>query len=106
MTSTLMKDKDRWLNEDFMKKIMAKPQLMAAFSDPQFSVVLAEMQKDPKAAAMKYGQNPKFRELMQEFSGLMANHFTEVADKQKKEEEEAKRKQEEEMKKDPVYQTI
>ena len=50
------------------------------------------MQKDPKAAALKYGQNPKFRELMQEFSGLMGSHFTEVADKKKKEEEEAKRK--------------
>ena len=50
------------------------------------------MQKDPKAAALKYGQNPEFRELMQEFSGLMGSHFTEVADKKKKEEEEAKRK--------------
>ena len=31
-------------------------------------MVLGEMQKDPKAAAQKYGQNPKFRDLMMEFS--------------------------------------
>jgi hypothetical protein len=34
MTSALMKDKDSWLNEAFMAKLMAKPHLMAAFSDP------------------------------------------------------------------------
>lgn len=71
------------------------------------------MQKDPKAAAQKYGQNPKFRDLMMEFSQLMGTHFSDVADKQQKEEEEAKRKEEEEkrkqeeiMKSDPVFQVI
>jgi hypothetical protein len=61
----------------------------------------------------KYGGNPKFRELMMEFSAFMGDHFENVADKKKREaEEEAKKvelerqKQEAEMKKDPVYQTI
>jgi phage portal protein BeeE len=39
----------------------------------------------------KYGNNPQFRELMQEFSLLMGNHFEEIADKKKQEEEEKKK---------------
>ena len=47
----------------------------------------------------KYGNDPKFKELLMEFSALMGNHFTDTAEKQKKEEE-AK------MKDDPVMKTI
>ena len=72
-------------------------------------MVIAEMQKDPKAAYEKYGNNPQFREFMTEFSGLMGAHFEETADKKAQEEKEAAEKQarqEEEMKSDPVYQKI
>ena len=54
----------------------------------------------------KYGQSAKFREFLQEFSGLMGTHFEEVADKKKKEEEEKKRQEEELMKSDPIYKII
>ena len=47
----------------------------------------------------KYGNDPLFKELLMEFSGLMGNHFTDVADK-KKEEEEKK------MADDPVMKII
>jgi hypothetical protein len=35
----------------------------------------------------KYGNNPQFRELMEEFSKLMGSHFEEIGDKKAKEEE-------------------
>lgn len=47
----------------------------------------------------KYGGNPEFRELMNEFSKLMGTHFEDVADKKKKEEEEK-------LKNDPVTKII
>lgn len=71
------------------------------------------MGKDPKACMQKYGHSPEFREIMQEFSAFMAEHFTNVADKEKQEEakkkaeEEKKQKEQmEQMKKDPVYQIM
>lgn len=50
-----------------------------------------EFGQNPKEAMKKYGNNPEFREIMQEFSLFMGNHFGEVAD-QKAAEAEAKRK--------------
>jgi hypothetical protein len=54
----------------------------------------------------KYGGNPQFREIMEDFSKLMGNHFEDVADKKKREAEEAEKKRQEEMKNDPVVQII
>ena len=54
----------------------------------------------------KYGGNPQFREIMEDFSKLMGNHFEDVADKKKREAEEAEKKRQEEMKNDPVMQII
>ena len=54
----------------------------------------------------KYGSNVKFREFLLEFSGLMGQHFDDVADKKTTEEEERKRKEEEMMNNDPVYKVI
>lgn len=72
---------------------------MAAFQNPQYMQAFQEMGSKPQETMQKYGNDPKFKELLMEFSGLMGNHFTDVADKQKKEEEEK-------MKNDPVMQTI
>lgn len=57
------------------------------------------MKDNPKETMEKYGQNPKFREVLDQFSQLMAGHFTGLASKK---EEEVK----EQMKDDPVYKTI
>ena len=42
----------------------------------------AEFQTNPQEAARKYGDNPEMKEFIQEFSGMMGNHFTSLADKQ------------------------
>ena len=55
---------------------------------------------------LKYGNNPEFRDILQEFSQFMGHHFENVADLKKAEEETKKKAEEEAMKNDPVYQTI
>ena len=47
----------------------------------------------------QYGNNPEFKELLLEFSALMGNHFTEIADTKKAEEEKK-------MQNDPAMQAI
>ena len=113
MADTLIKQKDQWLTPEFMQKLMAKPHLMAAFQSPQFQNVLADMQKDPKAAYAKYGDSPELKSFMEEFGTMMGTHFDSLADTKKKEEEQAKldaekkkREEEEELKKDPIYDKI
>jgi len=53
------------------------------------------MGKNPKEAMAKYGQNPAFREILQEFTGAMAGHFEDLGNKEVE-------KKKEEMKNDPV----
>ena len=43
--------------------------------NPQFSLVVQLMQKDPKGCIEKYGNNPDFRDFIKEFSNLMGSHF-------------------------------
>lgn len=50
-------------------------------------------------AMKKYGGNPEFRTLLEEFSKLMGSHFEAIGDKKAKEEEEK-------LQNDPVMQTI
>ena len=37
------------------------------------------MQKDPKGVMEKYGKNPEFMQLFQEFCKLMGGHFTNLS---------------------------
>lgn len=41
---------------------------------------MTEFGKNPKEAMQKYGNNPEFRSLMEEFSKLMGQHFEEIGD--------------------------
>jgi len=102
----LEKAKQDWLTPAFFEKLAKSPKLLKAFQNPEYMAAFTAFGQDPKAAMAKYGNNPEFREIMQEFSLFMGDHFGDVAD-QKAAEAEAKRKQEEEqLKADPVYQTI
>lgn len=92
MQSTILKNKDEWLNQDFFTKLASNPKLFKAFTDPRYSAMLSEFGKDPKGTMQKFGHNPEFRELMEEFSKLMGSHFESIADKKKAEQEEEERK--------------
>lgn len=47
----------------------------------------------------KYGNNPEFRTILEEFSKMMGSHFEDLGDKKQKEEEEK-------IQNDPVMQII
>ena len=99
MKTGLEKNKDEWLNQDLMAKIAQSPRLMAAFQNPQYMQAFQEMGSKPQETMQKYGNDPKFKELLMEFSSLMGTHFNDTAEKKQKEEE-AK------MQNDPVMKTI
>jgi len=40
------------------------------------------MGKNPKETMEKYGHNPQFREILQEFTQSMAGHFEDMGNKQ------------------------
>lgn len=41
------------------------------------------MQKDPKGVIEKYGKNPEFMQIFQEFCKIMGTHFGEIGEKEK-----------------------
>ena len=58
---------------------------MKAFTDPRYSVIMSEFGRDPENTMKKYGGNPEFRQLLEDFSKLMGEHFESVADKKERE---------------------
>jgi len=58
----------------------------------------SEFGKNPIETMNKYGGNPEFRSLLEEFSKLMGSHFEELGEK--------KAKEEEKIQNDPVMQII
>lgn len=85
MNSTLLKNKDEWMNQDFFTKLASNPTLMKAFTDPKYSTIMSEFGKDPQGTLKKYGHVPEFRQVLEDFSKMMGSHFDEVADKKKAE---------------------
>lgn len=59
-----------------------------AFTNPKYMAAMKHMGENPKEAMEKYGNNPEFREIMEEFSTFMGSHFESVADTKAKENEE------------------
>lgn len=57
------------------------------------------MGKNPKETMAKYGHNPQFREILQEFTQSMAGHFEDMGQKEAE-------KKKEEMKDDPIMKII
>jgi endonuclease IV len=72
------------------------------------------MQKDPKGVMEKYGKNPEFMQIFQEFCKIMGTHFTDISKETPKKDPEAERIQklmenDEEVKeilKDPQIQNL
>lgn len=61
--------------------------------------VMSEFGKNPQETMAKYGNNPEFRGILEEFSKMMGQHFDELGDQKQKQEEEK-------MQSDPVMQII
>ena len=80
MTSTLLKKKDEWLTPEFFNKLAGNPKLLQAFQNPQYMAAFSEFGQDPTEAMKKYGGNPEFRAILEEFSKVMGSHFETIAD--------------------------
>ncbi|CDW86300.1 UNKNOWN [Stylonychia lemnae] len=99
MSSTLLKKKDEWMNADFFQKLQQNPLLLKAFTNPQYMAAMSEFGQNPTEAMKKYGNNPEFRTILEEFSKMMGTHFEQIGDQKAKEEEEK-------VNNDPVMQII
>ncbi|XP_063676836.1 uncharacterized protein LOC134813087 [Bolinopsis microptera] len=71
-----------WLSDDLLKGIQTNDKINSKLSNPQFMAAFQEFQTNPQEAAKKYGNNTEMKKFIQEFSGLMGNHFTGLAEKQ------------------------
>lgn len=65
-----------WITEDLLSKVQKNPKLMKQLDDPHFSKVLTEFQKNPQQAMAAVRNDPEAKEFIQEFCGLLGNHFT------------------------------
>ena len=64
-----------WITEDLMKKIEANPSLAKLLIDPKFTAALAQVQTDPMKAMAMLKSYPEMQKALQEFSGIMGEHF-------------------------------
>lgn len=99
LLNNIMNNKDQWLNEELMKKLMKNPKLLQAFTHPNFNDVITLIQKDPNEAKKRYGNVPELNEFFKEFSSLMADHFNNLEKKQTSNFLEEQSKKDEEIKK-------
>ena len=76
---------NQWMTPDLLQKIAANPLLRKGFMDPRCQAAMAEMQTNPQAAMLKYGDQPEMKAFLQAFMKMMGEHFSKLADKQDEE---------------------
>ena len=65
-----------WITDDLLKKIEANPSLAKLLMDPKFTAALSQVQADPVKAMAMLSSNPEMQKALQEFSGILGEHFT------------------------------
>lgn len=65
-----------WITDDLLKKIEANPSLAKLLMDPKFTAALSQVQEDPVKAMAMLSSNPEMQKALQEFSGILGEHFT------------------------------
>ena len=71
-----------WVTEDLLTKIDQNPTLAKAFRDPALAKVLEEFHQNPQAVFKASQCNPEIQKFLQEFCGIMGDHFTSLADQE------------------------
>eukprot|EP00613_Pedinella_sp_CCMP2098_P037565 CAMPEP_0171800986 /NCGR_PEP_ID=MMETSP0991-20121206/71996_1 /TAXON_ID=483369 /ORGANISM="non described non described, Strain CCMP2098" /LENGTH=449 /DNA_ID=CAMNT_0012412581 /DNA_START=14 /DNA_END=1363 /DNA_ORIENTATION=- len=84
MANALAKTED-WVTPDLMKKFATNPKLARGLTDPKFQAALQELQKDPKAAMLKFQGDKELTAFLQEFCQTMGEHFGHIGAQQEKE---------------------
>lgn len=67
-----------WCTPDLMQRIASNPRLAAGLANPKFAAALGELQKNPKAALKKFQHQPEMVDFLNEFCGVMGDHFTTI----------------------------
>lgn len=80
----LVDTSDEWANDDLMQKVANNPRLAAGLRNPKFAAALEAMQRDPKAAMTRFRDHPEIIDFLQEFCGIMGQHFTKLGKEQDK----------------------
>ena len=65
-----------WITDDLLKKIEANPSLAKLLMDPKFTAALSQVQEDPVKAMAMLSSKPEMQKALQEFSGILGEHFT------------------------------
>eukprot|EP01016_Furgasonia_blochmanni_P053983 TRINITY_DN8823_c0_g2_i2.p1 TRINITY_DN8823_c0_g2~~TRINITY_DN8823_c0_g2_i2.p1 ORF type:complete len:159 (-),score=18.98 TRINITY_DN8823_c0_g2_i2:91-567(-) len=86
----ILETKDKWMNEDLLKKVSENPKLLKLFSNPEYMQAITMMQHNPREVMAKYGSNPEFVELLNAFSMMMGDHFTSLSNKDEQNKQGAK----------------
>ncbi|KAL5010187.1 hypothetical protein ScPMuIL_012492 [Solemya velum] len=71
-----------WVTEDLLTKVQKSSTLSKRLADPSFMQAISEFQSNPKAAMTKYANNPEMQKFLQEFCGIMGEHFTNLSSKE------------------------
>jgi hypothetical protein len=78
-------DQKAWMTPDLLKKFATNPKLAHGLIDPRFQAALQELQKDPKAAMMKFKEDKELTAFLTEFCQTMGEHFGHIGEQQEKE---------------------
>ena len=73
-----------WANETLMQTIAKNPRLAMGLQNPTFSAAIQELQADPKKAMEKYRNNKAIFDFLNEFCGVMGDHFAKLGEEQEK----------------------
>jgi hypothetical protein len=85
--------KGEWMTPDLMQKFVTNPKLARGLVDPRFQAALQELQRDPKAAMMKFQSDAELTSFLQEFCQTMGEHFSHIGAQQEKEKKQEKQNQ-------------
>lgn len=83
------------MTPDLLQKFATNPKLAKGLGDPRFQAAIAEMQKNPKEAMLKFQKDKELSEFLQEFFSTMGDHFSKVL-RQREKKRDRKRKRERE----------
>lgn len=73
---------DELTSPELMEKISGNPRLAAGLSNPKFTAALEALQKNPKEALSKFKNHPEINDFLNEFCGVLGQHFTELGAQQ------------------------
>lgn len=69
-----------WCNDDLLKKLEKHPELLRQLADPRIMEVMQKFRTNPQQALKECKKGTEVNQFMVEFSKVMGNHFTALAD--------------------------